>query len=320
MSGTGQPGDPYIYERRCELTKTQVFPQRCGGFGDPIYPSTGQNRQREVDYASASGQLRFVRNYDSNAAAFRPEWDIGFIAPVKGATGACMPALSQDTSPHMAAIYCYEEWNVEGTKAWLSDVSGAREEFSWDGTTGSPLATYFNGDKLTAATVSGQPGYLLKRVTDGHFSLINASGKTTSVVDHSGASTSLTYSTSATPVSVAPGLGYVVAQSDQFGRTIQFTYSSNGYLASLIDPSGQVITYMHSPAGVDGDIPSARTSRPSTVVYQDGSSRSYLWDEPAWSSGSVPVNRLTGVLDEMAIRFASFGYLEGTAVTQQSEI
>lgn len=65
--------------------------------------------------------------------------------------------------------------------------------------------------------------------------------------------------------------------------------------------------------------PSARMSMPSSVRYQDGSIRDYIWDESALATGDRGplVGQLTGIVDERAVRYASFGYLNGVSVSTE---
>lgn len=94
--------------------------------------------------------------------------------------------------------------------------------------------------------------------------------------------------------------GELSSITDGFGRTIQFQYQ-DGRMVSVTDPAGGSIQYQYNSAG-----------KLAEVIYQDNTSRSYLYDDP-----NAP-GLLSGLVDENGNRFATWGYdTQGRAVLSE---
>nr|WP_240433701.1 RHS repeat-associated core domain-containing protein [Vibrio cholerae] len=94
--------------------------------------------------------------------------------------------------------------------------------------------------------------------------------------------------------------GELSSITDGFGRTIQFQYQ-DGRMVSVTDPAGGSIQYQYNSAG-----------KLAEVIYQDNTSRSYLYDDP-----NAP-GLLSGLVDENGNRFATWGYdAQGRAVLSE---
>jgi RHS repeat-associated protein len=98
----------------------------------------------------------------------------------------------------------------------------------------------------------------------------------------------------------ASGSGPVQQVADAFGHTLSFTYDSHGWLATMTDPRGGLYQYAHDAVG---DI--------TSVTYPDGTVRTYVYNEPAYTSGLNQTGVLTGIVDESTNRYANFGYTIG---------
>jgi hypothetical protein len=92
LSGTGNTGSPYIFERTCSIRKLKNQPKTCGpdhtgglAFGDPIYPLQGENFHQALDYSS-SKRLSISRYYTNTMGRFVFNFENTFIPPIKGTT------------------------------------------------------------------------------------------------------------------------------------------------------------------------------------------------------------------------------------------
>ncbi|MEO8153887.1 MAG: RHS repeat protein [Rhizobacter sp.] len=314
---SGGGGVPYIVERHCERQKTQVC-RECG-LGNLIYPASGTKRQEEIDYRSALGDLTLVRTYDSDRGTFRVNPDVTLLLPMKGATAGCTIAASQyyeDGGTHLSDPYCFPSINLSSSTARILGQTGIIEELNWSGSVGLPAAPQIVY-QLSSTTFDGQLGYALKSPRDGKYYLFSAGGSLRYAIGQTGGQVKFDYSSSSTPLNRAPDAGYLISMTGSFGRSLQLSYDGKGRLVSVLDPAGQVIGYSvgTSPNQM---VPLSSASKPLSVQYPDGSARTYVWDEVGLSTGTVPgVNRLTGIVDELGVRFASFGYQNGRAVSTE---
>jgi YD repeat-containing protein len=117
------------------------------------------------------------------------------------------------------------------------------------------------------------------------------------------------YSTASTPLIVAPAAGYLLSVTDNFGRSLHFEYSlppgapaaSGGRVSKVTDVAGQSITPTYDGSG-----------NLSSLTWQDSQTRQFLYENSAltWA--------LTGVIDELAQRYATIGYdAQGRAVSSE---
>jgi YD repeat-containing protein len=141
-----------------------------------------------------------------------------------------------------------------------------------------------------------------------------------SITTASGRKVTLSYSTAAM-AGITPSAGYLVSATDNFNRALQFKYDTNGQLSEFVDPSGQSIKYVHEATNAGLTNPWSRMLKPIQVTFQDGSIKSYFWDEPSYAAWDTNVlqrtNLLTGMADEAGNRFATFTYKNGKAVSTE---
>ena len=88
--------------------------------------------------------------------------------------------------------------------------------------------------------------------------------------------------------------GRLVSVADQAGQTLQLNYQGD-VLTSLQLPGGQFVQYTY-----DAD------HNFQSVVYADGTTRSYSYNEAGYSDANDP-HALTGISDN-GVRYATFGY------------
>jgi len=122
-------------------------------------------------------------------------------------------------------------------------------------------------------------------------------GNLLSITDADGLVTTLTYSTTSTPSTVAPAAGLLLTVTDPRGRVLSFSYNSSVEVAAVKEPDGGVLTYAYN---ANADLMS--------VTYPDGTSRQYVYNEGSLTGNANLPNAMTGDIDETGTRFTSIGY------------
>ncbi len=135
----------------------------------------------------------------------------------------------------------------------------------------------------------------------------DAAGKLLSIQDRAGLAQTLIYSDSTTPISVAPRSGMLLRVSDAYGRQLNFSYDTQNRIAKMIDPAGGEYRYRYDAA-----------NNLVSVTYPDQKDKTYQYNETAYTNNVSLPNALTGVIDENAVRFATYYYsADGKAISGQ---
>ena len=116
---------------------------------------------------------------------------------------------------------------------------------------------------------------------DDNIELYNSNGQLLSVTSRSGIVETMGYDAS----------NRLTTVTDSFGHQLTLGYDMQGRLGSVTDPGANAVTY-----GYDGQ------TRLSTVTNLDHTTRTYVYENAA-----LP-DLLTGVIDETATRFSTWGY------------
>jgi YD repeat-containing protein len=260
---------------------------------NPIIPATGEKVLDHQDYAGQGpAGLSLTRNYRSGRL-------------VGAMTGPAKAGLGQTWS-HNHAIWLKQDGTVGsvGSTARVFLGNSSIRAFHWD-VASSSWKPANSADTL----VANSAGLLYKRLDDDSSWQFNSAGKLLTVTQKNGWTTTYAYSSASTPIGIAPAAGLLISVSNQFGRTLQFTYNATGQLTSVTAPGSQTTLY-----GYDG---TAGTSRLTTVSYPatTGSgtvSKSYLYENTTYPS------LLTGIIDEKGIRLATYAYdSQGRATSSQ---
>jgi YD repeat-containing protein len=193
-------------------------------------------------------------------------------------------------------------------------------------------------DALTIQT-SGTTitGFQIRSEKNDELETYNASGQLVSLANRAGYSWSITYSTTSTPKTIAPGAGYPITVTDQLGRSLQLTFDAYGHVLTTKDLAGQ--TYAFQYDGASGGCATYSSSNPACaagnltqITYPDGKTKVLYYNEAAQvnggqaCTGTTPVgngfsfllNHLTGIVDELGNRYATTSYdCNGRAVSTQ---
>jgi len=243
--------------------------------GDPINAGTGNVYRREEDFR-AGRWLTFDRYYNSAPSAvmgpFGQHWSHSYASHLTYTSGTGMVTITRE----------------DGRVSTYSVLASG----AWGGEPDIP-------DALTEQTNSSgnATGWTLQRVDTQSAELFNAAGQLISIQYQDGFTTTLTYSTSGTPTTVAPGAGYLITVTDASQRSIQLTYNSSGLINQVTAPDGSAYSYAYNSAN---DLSSV-TNPAATVM-------TYLYNESAYSGGATTPGLLTGILDESGVRYLSYSY------------
>lgn len=247
----------------------------CNCIGDPINSATGNEYKDDEDIAL--GALSFHRYYNSQTS----------VAPAHmGADWRHTFDRSIEYVPSNGLIIA---------TAFRSDG----RELNFTLSSGQWVADPDVADRLTAQTnASGAiTGWTYFDATTRDQESYDQNGNLLSITDTNGLVTTLTYSTTSTPTSVAPAAGLLVTVTDPRGRTLNFTYNSNATVATITEPGSGVVTY-----GYDGN------GNLTSVTYPDKTSRQYVYNESTLTSSANLPSALTGDIDETNTLFTSVSY------------
>lgn len=270
----------------CKGENIEVCPR-----GNPFDCVTGQKVQREVDIAAQSDDaLEFTRYYSSS----------GFYAPV-GADAEYEPG----TEPRNLGVH----WRHTYQRRVYREPASS---------TAPPMVTVARPDgdyrhfKLQAGLWVGRPdkSETLTELFDTNQSVgwryvsadnvveeFDNDGRLLHVTRPTGFTLELTYSTAATPISIAPYAGLLISVASSDGRSLSFVYDSIGSLIEVSDAAGFAHTYEY-----DSDGTLQFVTRPSGAV------REYLYNEPTHNSNYSTGRLLTGIIDENGHRYGTYQY------------
>jgi YD repeat-containing protein len=277
--------------------EVEITPASCkkidgAAVGHPIIPATGEKILDHTDHeGSGADALSLVRHYRSRRVT-------------TAGAGFANAGLGQAWSHnHAVFLEVLGPANTAGTVANIRFGDGNERNFEWQTGSGSWLATN-SADALTANST----GLQYKKLDDDSLWQFDATGKLLTVTRRNGWVTTYTYSTAATSAALAPVAGLLIGVSNQFGRTLTFTYNASSQLTSVIAADGRVAKY-----GYDG---TAAASRLTTVGYPGVSggtvSKTYLYE-----IATAP-SLLTGIVDEKGARLATYAYdAQGRGISTQ---
>ena len=275
------------FDRYCSSTYKE--PTCSVDVGNPIDATSGNKHQTERDYSGAGSFPLVVERYYNSSPTRAGGSDIGSVW-----------RWTYSRSVTVAR---------SGMSAYVARPNGTIVQVNLPG----ERADYDIHDELRSIrSDSGNViGWRYTNANDGSVELYDAAGRLSSITARSGQRHSLTRSTSSTPMAVAPGPDYVIQVSDHFGRQLNLEWNSDGTLARIIDPDGNVYAY-----GYDSD------KRLISVTYpaegSGGSKRTYLYNEPEHTSHIDAPDMLTGIVDENGIRLATYEYDElGRGISTQ---
>jgi YD repeat-containing protein len=265
---------------------------RCPCVGQPIRPSSQEKIERQVDYVGAGpDKLEFARFYSSHLSS-------SSIWNTFGSWIGSYQSQLNATYQQAAAGDTLIAYHSDGTTTVFASNNGWR----LDGIDHDSVVTLSDGSGATT-------GYRYYRGDSNTIEVFDVNGVLQNTTSITGIARQLTYSTSSTPSSIAPGPGYLIQITSSLGRTLSLTWGSNGQVATLTDPAGYVYSYSYAGsssyvASTSGTLPQNLTS----VSYPDGHVRTYYYNETAYAGTPSGINILTGIGDEDGVRFETYTY------------
>jgi YD repeat-containing protein len=296
VTGTGTVADPRRTQRRCELRRQpKVAPKECGK-GNPIYPDSGTKAERFAAYTSGGdGSLFFEFSYSSSFRSFRNPLSLSFVAPNGSTGGPCKYGVArfwdQSIGNYTNRVRCFEEMELTPNKAVFTDLNGVREELTVSNGAGESSLAY-RTTQLRSIQYAGNQAWLLSFRDENRMMVFDALGRVLLDQNINGRAREMLYAADGS-----------VRISNQHGRAIFLSSASQPSV--LTDPAGSLVLFEHAETGLN------------KVTFQDGTSRSFFYDEPNRVTNPAIAGRLTGILDEKNVRYASFSYEERRAVSTE---
>ncbi len=288
---------------------------RCAG--NPIELSTGNKFQLEPDFSDASGRLSFTRAYNSAGAIEGNRLLAGqspYPATVTaggsvyaedrhtGGGGGIAISLPRDLGvidavwTHSYSRYVNVEPFLQGFLVSVLRPDGRHIQFKVS--------------KTDTVTQDGDINERLSLVRDGAGTVVawhlRTADNTVERYGQDGLLQSVWFADGYRQAMTFNASKQLTSVTDLYGRTITLAYSGNR-LSQVKDSAGNVYGLSFNADGIL-----------SSVQTPQGTTRTYLYDEPGLSPAVSMTGLLTGIQDENAQRFASF-YFDHEARGYQTE-
>lgn len=301
-----------------EAQQPDINPKGCATpkVGNPILPSTGIKQQIDIDYLGhAANALQFVRSFRSDRNGWSNNYQafaIDYTQPPGGDAlsdtvwpdQACYPGIGAQTGQP----WCFRPMNTLASGVALPhDFSVQRGDgrmLNFGTATDLSPAVDINDRVSKAADGQGWNVYNADNDATEHYDL---SGRLITVTARNGQVQTLAYSDISTPPAIAAHPGLLIKVSDQFGRSLNFTYDSNRRMQTMTDPAGGLYSYAYDEASaivVSGNPVGNLTS----VTYPDGKQKIYWYNEQDKTGNLDLPYALTGITDENGARYAAYFY------------
>jgi len=292
ISSQGPSKDPVTGAYYCDIPNTDKNPGRpCCGIGNPLNPLYGNKYQEDTDYTGAGPfPLRLSRAYNSKGsiqpARIGMRWRTNFDRNLAPKIANAMASVSLFRPDGKTLIFTLMKNGAavpmvpyDTAATWISDADIVdRLTRLVDGSGNTVGWTYYVADTEDTETY-------------------DSSGRLLTIANRSGLTQTLSYDAQ----------GRLGAVRDSFGRQLVFGYDALSRISSLTDPFGRAYQYSYDAAG-----------NLASVTYPDGAIHQYLYNEAAFTSGANISNALTGIIDELGVRFATFTYsAQGNALSTE---
>ena len=295
---------------KVDVPRASDPPQSCPfpkdkGQGNPIHALRGVKRE-VVDTGLAIGRLTLQFTYDNSSKIPRvPAQLAAQPGPAgKQARGGVLGGRLWFSNLSRSIVGLSRSVGQSSTLPVPTVVSRGSRSTSYTRVGNAPrTAEPSNTDRLVDVAGGGLRYDDMQANTQETF---DSNGRATALAWADGTRITFTYSDANTPASVAPSANLLLQASDNLGRSLSFSYvvPQLGFvpqIQTITDAGGNV-----TRVGYDG------RNNLSTITWADGSVRTFVYDDSAqpWA--------LTGIRDETATRYATFGYDgEGRAISTE---
>jgi RHS repeat-associated protein len=180
--------------------------------------------------------------------------------------------------------------NIQGRSyALVTRADGRIDQFRLQNSTWIPDADVTS--TLTGLPSGGIQTFWQVVTADDTTEIYNLAGQLLSITTRAGLTTTLAYN----------GGNQLATVTGPFGHTLTFSYNTTGQINQMTVPDGGVYAYAYDSNG-----------NLSAVTYPDTTVRQYVYENTSFS------NALTGIIDELGNRFATYAYdSEGRATSTQ---
>jgi YD repeat-containing protein len=277
--------------------------------GNPINIVTGNKFIDETDYqVTGSSSLQFIRHYNSlSKYPFQTTF---------GKWGLTLKPFGSNWSHNY-----YQGLTILGTEAKLTRANG--QSFIFKLVSGAWKADADVNYRLQEILTAGVRTGWKVNTPDDMVENYNAIGMLLSTIDPTGLTKILTYSCKtvsatcpvATPSTVAPYTDLLIKVTDNFGKSLSFTYNSAGQIATMVNPAGNTIHYSYD---TNGNLTSVTYPDDTPDDLTNNPKKTYVYGELANTANVNQPNALTGIIDENNVRYASYKYdTDGKAISTE---
>lgn len=253
---------------RYYCSKPKVASDACG-VGNPVEVSAGE--KFAVDTIISLGDLSLSLTYSSHPISFYAAGSVdgGFG---RGRTHNFERRV-QDTS---------------GAQMWVYRSARDVRYFNQSGSVWLPRDAD-TSDRLTEKLASGvRVGWTYYDASENAFEEYDAAGRLVSINRRDGMVLTLTYDAQ----------GRLLTVTNPFGRSLTFDYAGSDLRVQGVTDSGAQRTQFSYDA----------KGRLLGITFPGGAQRSYLYNEPAHTGGVNLPDVLTGIIDELGFRYATYTY------------
>ncbi|MBK6377335.1 MAG: RHS repeat protein [Xanthomonadales bacterium] len=262
----------------------RIKPEACPA-GNPIQCAGGQKTQAEADFVRVGASpLEFVRYYSSTGFYASP----GTERPREVLGARWRHNWQSKVVVEQAASVGQE------TYAYVMQPDGDYRHFHLSG--GDWFGRADKSEALQEVVVGGARVSWTYIAADESIYRFDANGRWLSL-EQAGRVTTLSYSDSATPPSIAPKPGLLIRVTDSQGRYLDLRYDAASYLTQVTDSAGGTLSYRYAMQQI-ANLPPANTGLLRFVDHPGRTTREYLYDEVSHVAAGIPyTDLLTGIVD-----------------------
>jgi len=260
-------------------------PQHC--VGNPVNAANGNKYESQTDYAQASLSLhRSYNHFGFGSGALGVKWDAKYFTTItQGVIGPNNVLNSVLATRSDGRRFVFHSAGA----AWQADADVQDSLIELKDTAGN------------------RTGWKYLVAEDDSSETYDSEGRLIEIRARTGMIHTLSYSTTSTSTSIAPRPGLLLAVRTSFGHQLSFVYDSRGRIKRMTDPGGGMYQFAYDT-----------NNNLTNVTFPDSSSRAYVYNEPAYTSGTNLPSALTGVIDENNTRFSTFSYdAQGRAISTE---
>ena len=266
----------------------------CPSSGNPINPGNGNKFLLEAIYRGQNGfELTLAYNtQDEETARFGRRWRDAFDRRI-----AIVGTMAVAFRPDGRGLRF-----VSGGGAWIADADTADRLTELQDPPGTRTGWQLyvgNGDELETYDASGK---LL--------SIRSRSGLTQTLLYSDGTSGSIGgffLDANGQQTAYVLPAGKLIRATDSFGRVLAFGYGLAANVAAVTDPAGGIFRFAYDTS-----------NRLISITFPDNKVRTYLYNEPDNTGGTIQTYALTGVIDENGDRYATYKYdAQGRAISTE---